>query len=90
MDALKDHYHSVGLQFRLNKHEIQGILNGNAEDWVFTSNSEAFVRYIPGGKLEKYALWIGGVPRVLGHLYTEIFEAAGKAGYDLFEREELA
>lgn len=90
MDALKDHYHSVGLHFRLNRQEVQGILNGNAQDWVFTSNSDAFVKYVPQGSLTKYALWIGAVPRVLSHLYAEIFEAAGKAGYDLFEKEEIA
>ncbi len=88
MYALKDQYHSVLITFRLRDQEVMGILNGNADDWQFTSSSALFTRHVPGGILCKYAEWSGGVPRIVGQLYPEIMEAAARAGYDLSEKEE--
>ena len=86
--TLKDQYHSVLITFRLKGQEVMGILNGNVEDWRFTSESSVFTKHIPGGTLSKYAEWIGSVPKVVGQLYPEIMEAAARAGYDLSEKEE--
>ncbi len=90
LDALKAQYHSVVLTFKLHNKEVRGILNGNPEDWKFQSNSPVFLKYIPGGTLSKYTLWLNGVPKVISPLYIGIMESAAKAGYDLCEKEELA
>ena len=89
MDSLKDEYHAVFLFFRINNNQVYGVLNGNAEDWRFTSESAYFLKYIPGGTLSKYAMWINVVPKTINHFYTELIESAAKAGYELCEKEEV-
>ncbi|HZH97232.1 MAG TPA: hypothetical protein VEY06_15175 [Flavisolibacter sp.] len=90
MDSLKEQYHAVFLIFRINNNQVHGILNGNAEDWIFTSTSSYFLKYIPGGTLSKYAMWIGSVPKTIGHFYLKITESAARAGYELCDKEEEA
>jgi hypothetical protein len=87
VDSLQGHYDRVYLSFRLNSHYIRGILNGNSVDWVFQSDSPAFVKRIPSGVLYKYALWTDDIPKDIGKVYNGILEAALKVGYDLNERE---
>jgi len=88
-DAYQYHYEKLHLSFKLNQHTIEGILNGSASDWTFQSNSPAFLKQIPSGKLSKYALWVDEVPRQISKIYNGIWEAAIKVGYDIAEKEEL-
>ena len=90
MEPLKDHYNGVFLSFRLHGHLVSGILNGSVSDWIFRSASPAFLKHFPSGRLHKYAVWNGEIPRSLSKTYNGIWEAALKAGYDLAEREEEA
>jgi hypothetical protein len=89
LDVLQHHYEMVSLSFKLNHHQIKGILNGSATDWTFQSNSPAFLKIIPSGKLHKYALWLDRVPRQISKIYNGIWEAAVRAGYDIAEHEEI-
>lgn len=89
MDLLQDHYEMVPLSFKLGHHQIRGILNGSATDWTFQSDSPAFLRIIPSGRLSKYALWIDHVPRQISKIYNGILESAIKAGYAIAEKEEM-
>lgn len=88
VDVLQDHYEAVHLQFRLYGRQVKGTLQGNFRDWNFTSSSPLFLRFIPGGVLYKYNLWLQPVPGQLSDIYNAIDEAARKAGYDLSEKEE--
>lgn len=78
----------IVLSFQIKKQPVKGVLHGNCSNWTFESNSPAFIRYIPSGKLDKYALWINTVPPVISELYNKIYEAALKTGYSLQEIEE--
>jgi len=89
LDLLDHHYEMVPLSFRLNHHQIKGILNGSASDWTFQSDSPAFIKIVPSGKLHKYALWTEGVPSQISKIYNGIWESAIKAGYDIAEIEEI-
>lgn len=83
----EDHLDAVPLTFRLNRHFIQGILNGSVSDWFFQSQSPAFLKLVPSGRLQKYALWCNGVPRGISRIYNGIVEAAARSGYILDEKE---
>ena len=87
--VLRDQYEGVALSFSLNRQPVTGILIGSWTDWVFYSSSPAFLRYLPSGRLHKYTLWTGPVPRCISKLYNGILESALKAGYDISEKEEL-
>jgi hypothetical protein len=89
IDILQHHFEMVFLTFKLNQHEVKGVLNGSSTDWTFQSGSPAFLKIVPSGKLSKYALWFGGVPRQIHKIYNGIGDAAIKAGYNLAEKEEL-
>jgi hypothetical protein len=78
----------IVLSFQMNRRPVKGTLYGNCLNWTFESNSPAFLRYIPSGKLDKYALWINAVPPVISELYNKIYEAALKSGYSLQEKED--
>ena len=86
---LQYHYEMVFLSFKLNQHEVKGVLNGSTTDWTFQSTSPAFLKIVPSGKLSKYALWIGRVPKQINKIYDGISDAAIKAGYDITEKEEF-
>ena len=89
LDVLEHYYEMVPLSFRLNHHQVKGILNGSASDWTFQSESPAFLKIVPSGKLHKYALWTGLVPGQISKIYNGIWESAIKAGYDMAENEEI-
>ncbi len=82
-------FNSLWLTFKLGKHLVAGLLIGDCHDWRFLSNSPVFLRYIPSGVLNKYALWFNGVPKNINAVYNNIIEAAQREGYDLTEKEEL-
>jgi hypothetical protein len=88
IDELAYHYEMVRLSFKLNRREVNGILNGSASDWTFESNNPAFLKIIPTGRLSKYAFWLNGVPKQLNKIYKGIWEAAIKAGCDIAEKED--
>jgi len=88
INELQSHYEMVFLSFKLNRHEVTGFLNGSSADWTFQSNSPEFLKIIPSGKLFKYALWVGRVPKEITKIYNGIEEAAIKAGFDIMEKEE--
>ena len=88
IDELTYHYEMVILSFKINKYEINGILNGSATDWIFHSDSPAFLKIIPSGRLSKYSLWIDHVPKDISKIYNGVEEAALKAGYDIADKEE--
>jgi hypothetical protein len=87
MDSFLYHYDSVVLSFTINRKPVCGILKGNAVDWMFQSDSPAFLKLIPSGILNKYALWWDVIPKNIDKVYNGILEAAFKAGYDLVEKE---
>ena len=87
IDSLQYHYEMVFLSFKINQHEVKGVLNGSSTDWTFQSNSPVFLKIVPSGKLSKYALWPGRVPRQINKIYNGIADAAIKAGYDITEKE---
>jgi hypothetical protein len=84
-----DHYEQIVLSFKLHQQSVYGILNGTVTDWNFCSGSPVFLKYIPSGILYKYALWTDKIPKKLTEIYTGIYTAATKAGYNMLEREEL-
>lgn len=90
IDELQDHYEMVVLRFKLRRHEITGLLNGSVTDWIFESDSAAFLKIIPSGKLCKYAFWGNGLPKQLNEIYKGVLGAALKAGYNLIESEEIS
>jgi hypothetical protein len=81
-------YFSVVLHFSVCRRPLTGVLYGTASNWTFLSNSPAFLRYIPSGRLDKYALWVDKIPPNISTIYNGIFDAAFKAGYSLQEKEE--
>ncbi|MCU7551721.1 hypothetical protein OCK74_21550 [Chitinophagaceae bacterium LB-8] len=85
VDSFRSHYQSVVLSFTIKRKSVSGILKGNRVDWMFQSDSPAFLKLVPSGILNKYALWWDMVPKDLDKVYNGIFEAAFKAGYDLCE-----
>jgi hypothetical protein len=87
IDSHRDEYNSVWLQFKLGRHGVEGVLNGDCSDWYFESSSHAFLKMVPHGVLHKYALWIDVVPKNISTLYNCIYEAAYKAGYEMTEKE---
>lgn len=87
VDVLQDHYEAVPLLFRLYHKKVKGILQGDFRNWQFTSSSPVFLKYIPGGTLHKYNLWLQPVPRELSDVYNAIDQAALKAGCDLTDRD---
>lgn len=89
IDDLHFHYEMVFLRFKINRDEVVGILNGSVTDWLFQSDSPAFLKIVPSGKLFKYALWTNGIPKQLDRIYKGLSDAAFKAGYDLTEKEEV-
>ena len=84
---MEEHYQGAFLYFRLNRHPIEGILKGSMTDWTFYSQSPAFLKQVPSGRLKKYALWYDSVPREISKLYNGILESALKAGYPIDEKE---
>jgi hypothetical protein len=78
----------VTLSFKLGGRQVSGILHGDAYNWTFESNSPVFVLCVPGGRLDKYALWNGPVPSQITELYQQIEQSAGKAGINLQENEK--
>jgi hypothetical protein len=78
----------VCLSFRLKRQLVYGVLHGNVDNWTFVSNSSIFLRHIPSGRLDKYALWMDTVPVIITEIYNSIYNAALKAGYSLQEYEE--
>jgi hypothetical protein len=87
MDSFQYHYNCVILSFTIKRKPVSGILKGNSFDWRFQSDSPAFLKLIPSGVLNKYALWWDAIPKDLDKLYNGILEAAFKAGYDLCEKD---
>jgi hypothetical protein len=87
MQRLKTHYDEVPLRFSLSGAPVTGILTGNHQWWVFSSDSPTFRSQIPGGRLCKYSLWTNRIPAVVSDLYNGIWEAAIQSGYDLAEPE---
>lgn len=87
IDEQQDHYEGVLLRFRLNREEVTGLLNGSITDWVFQSDSPAFLKFVPSGRLCKYALWYDRIPQQVNRIYKGMWEAALKAGYELSEKE---
>jgi hypothetical protein len=87
IDEPQDHYEAVLLRFSINRDKVKGLLNGSITDWVFQSDSPAFLKVVPSGRLCKYALWYDRIPRQLNMIYKGMWEAASKAGYDLSEKE---
>jgi hypothetical protein len=87
VDSVRYHYSGIFLSFALNRKPVCGILKGNSLDWMFQSDSPAFLKQIPGGVLNKYALWWDHIPKDLDKIYNGILEAAFKAGYNLCEKD---
>jgi hypothetical protein len=87
MDSFQYHYDSVVLSFTINRKPVCGILKGNSVDWMFQSDSPAFLKLIPSGTLNKYAIWWDAIPKDINKVYNGILEASFKAGYDLCEKE---
>ncbi|MDB5253466.1 MAG: hypothetical protein JWP27_2635 [Flaviaesturariibacter sp.] len=87
IQRLNTHFDAVPLRFLLQGGYVSGILKGNHQWWVFTSDSPGFRSHIPDGRLCKYSLWTDRVPPVVSELYNAIWEAAIKSGYDLAEQE---
>ena len=85
IDSDSDHYEAVLLSFRLQNQTVFGILNGTIADWNFRSGSAVFLKYIPSGVLQKYALWVDQIPKKLPEIYDGISTAAAKAGYSMLE-----
>jgi hypothetical protein len=77
----------VVLTFSIKRKPVCGILKGSAVDWMFQSDSPAFLKLIPSGVLNKYALWCDAIPKDIDKVYNGILEAAFKAGYDLCDKE---
>lgn len=77
----------VVLTFFIKRKPVCGILKGNAVDWMFQSDSPVFLKLIPSGVLNKYALWCDTIPKDIDKVYNGILEAAFKAGYDLCEKD---
>ena len=78
----------VWLSFQINRRPVKGLLYGDYQNWTFESNSPAFLKHVPSGKLNKYAYWINAVPGGISEVYNGIFEAALKLGYSLQDMEE--
>ena len=87
MDSFRDRYDNIILSFTINSKPVCGVLKGNSVDWMFQSDSPAFVELIPSGILKKYALWWDVIPKNLDKVYNGILEAAFKAGYDLVDQK---
>jgi hypothetical protein len=87
IDTLHRHYDNVVLRFVVGRRTVIGVLKGDHRNWVFLSNSEAFLRKVPSGQFFKYALWPSGVPDGISELYNAIWDAAIKEGYDLAEED---
>ena len=87
VDSFRSHYHCIVLSFTIKRKSVSGILKGNPVNWMFESDSPAFLKLVPSGVLNKYALWWDVVPKDLDKVYNGILEAAFKAGYDLCEKE---
>ena len=80
-------YAGLHLSFKLGRQTVYGRLNGSAGDWIFESSSPAFIKQIPEGRLYKYNIWYGTVPRAISSIYHGILESALKAGFDLYEND---
>ena len=87
VDSFQYHCHCVVLCFSIKRKPVCGILKGNSVDWMFQSDSPAFLKLIPSGILHKYALWWDAIPKDIDKVYNGILEAAFKAGYDLCDKE---
>jgi hypothetical protein len=77
------------LSFQLKNRQVRGVLYGSYLNWSFESSSPVFLKYVPSGKLDKYALWVNTVPSVISELYNKIYDAALKKGCSLQDKEEL-
>ena len=84
---MEEYYEGICIHFRLNRHPVEGILKGSITNWVFYSQSPAFLKQVPSGRLKKYALWYDTIPKDITKLYNGILEAALKAGYPIDEKE---
>ncbi|MFL5742574.1 MAG: hypothetical protein ACJ75B_20290 [Flavisolibacter sp.] len=79
MNALKEQYPDILLQFKMGGREVMGILRGSISDWTFESDSPAFLKIVPTGILQKYMLWTGKIPRSIGKLYNENFRGCNES-----------
>ena len=90
IETSNDHYEDVVLFFKIQNQPVYGLLNGTLNDWHFQSGSPVFLKYIPKGILNKYALWMDAVPKKLSEIYSGIVTSATKAGYTMLEFEETS
>ena len=88
MLALRMEYAGILLSFRLGRKEVSGILKGSRGDWTFESQSPAFLRQVPSGRLSKYALWLNNVPSHISDIYEGIRNAALNAGYEMDDSDD--
>jgi hypothetical protein len=79
---MKKVYKKVALDFILDGEPVTGELDGDYHYWTFTSQSSAFLHYVPSGVLESSAGWKGPIPNEIHSIYKSIWTAAEMKGYE--------
>jgi hypothetical protein len=87
-DIRKDAFENLVLTFDMHGKSVSGLLNGNYKAWLFDSDSPAFLKLIPSGRLTRQ-MNAGGVSSAILDLCVSIQRAAEDMGYNLHIKEQL-
>lgn len=78
-----DVYNNVAITFITHSGSVTGVLNGTDKQWSFDSDSPAFLKMIPSGKLLKINSNIAELPSGIAELVNHIHRAAEDLGYSM-------
>jgi hypothetical protein len=85
---LKSAFENISLSFHYHGREVNGILQGSPRFWTFSSNSEAFLKIIPSGKLYNNARWVEPIRYEALDFYQAICNAGEKMGLQMEKDDE--
>ncbi len=85
---MKDAFENIALSFQYQGRQVSGILHGSPRFWTFSSDSEAFLKIIPSGKLYNNARWVEPIRYEALDFYQAICYAGEEMGLQMEKDDE--